>query len=173
MSRSQNWVFTLNNYTVEDEGRVAALVENGVASYVIYGREVGASGTPHLQGFVRFMERKRLVAVREAVGVRAHVEVAKHPSHAVEYCKKDGQFFEFGTIEFRKTGRRDEFQAFIDAVKSGVTDMSILRESHPNVTARYPRWCQEIILDNIKRSTDDHRESPTLSYTFLKDLLLL
>jgi len=156
MSRSQSWVFTLNNYTLHDEGHLASLVENGVAEYLIYGREVGESGTPHLQGFVRFLERKRLVAVRSALGSRAHVEVAKHPQQARDYCKKDGDFVEFGTIEFKRSGKRDEFQMFIDAVKSGVTSCAELRETHANVMARYPRWCQEIILDNCTRATQSH-----------------
>jgi hypothetical protein len=156
MSRSQNWVFTLNNYNVQDEGHLASLVENGVAEYLVYGREVGENGTAHLQGFVRFVERKRLVAVRSAISPRAHLEVAKHPQQARDYCKKDGDFVEFGTIEFRRAGKRDEFQLFIDAVKSGVTEMSELREAHANVTARYPRWCQEIILDNVTRASQSH-----------------
>lgn len=156
MSRSQSWVFTLNNYTVQDEGHLASLVENGLAQYVIYGREVGENGTPHLQGFVRFVERKRLVAVRGLISTRAHLEVAKHPQQARDYCKKDGDFFEFGTIDFKRSGKRDEFQMFIDAVKSGVTDMAVLRAEHANVTARYPRWCQEIILDNCARASQSH-----------------
>lgn len=156
MSRSQNWVFTLNNYSSLDESLLASLVDDGVAQYVCYGREVGESGTPHLQGFVRFLERKRLVAVRALLTPRAHCEVAKHPRQARDYCMKDGDYFEFGAIEFRTTGRRDEFQDFITAVKSGVTDMAVLRETHSNVTARYPRWCQEVVMDNAARAQDSH-----------------
>ena len=45
-SRSNNWCFTLNNYTDESQQKVRDL---GVgAEYLVFGRELGESGTPHL-----------------------------------------------------------------------------------------------------------------------------
>lgn len=89
MSRSRNFTFTQNNYPNTE------LVDNVECKYIIYGKEVGASGTPHLQGFITFRNQKTLkAAIKVLPG--CHVEVAKTVHAAIEYCKKDGDFTERG-----------------------------------------------------------------------------
>lgn len=57
----KNWMMTINNWTPADE---QAFVDNtGLYKCAIYGREVGASGTPHLQCFISFLVKKRATAV--------------------------------------------------------------------------------------------------------------
>lgn len=93
MSQSKHWCFTINNPTPEDEARLQALA----TTYLVYGREVGAAGTPHLQGYVAFPDRKRFGQVRTYLGGQAHVERCRGtPAQAATYCKKDGDFFERG-----------------------------------------------------------------------------
>lgn len=48
----KNWCGTVNNYSEVDFDMLKGLFASGVASYVVIGREVGQSGTPHLQVFV-------------------------------------------------------------------------------------------------------------------------
>ena len=91
MARSLNYVFTLNNY---DESDYDAL--NGSYRYHICGKEVGESGTPHLQGYVVFKTKKSLPQLKKLLP-RAHWEIRKG-SHeeARDYCKKEGDFIEDG-----------------------------------------------------------------------------
>lgn len=94
--RARGWCFTLNNFTEEDELRLVAPPDS--VKYVVYGHEVGESGTPHLQGAVWFKSVKSLAQVKEYVGATAHCEkVRGQPSQAIAYCKKDGAFVELGT----------------------------------------------------------------------------
>lgn len=72
-TRSRYWVFTLNNYTEADPDRISGLVSDGVASYVVIGKEVGANGTRHLQGYIEFSQRLRFSRVRNLLG-RCHIE---------------------------------------------------------------------------------------------------
>ena len=50
--KAKQWAFTLNNYTPNDVDRLAASNEDGSpavhedVAYIVFGREVGASGTP-------------------------------------------------------------------------------------------------------------------------------
>jgi len=82
-------VFTRNNY-------IGTLFEDTVScKYIIYGKEVGESGTPHLQGFVTFPEAKTLKTVIKLFN-GCHVEISKAPFQAIEYCKKEGAFVERG-----------------------------------------------------------------------------
>jgi len=99
MSRSRAYVFTVNNYTDEDEHQVWALPHyHGNVKYICVGKEVGESGTHHLQGYVYFNEKKSLKQLKEWFPT-AHFE-EKRGTHkqASDYCKKDGDFFEWGDL---------------------------------------------------------------------------
>lgn len=93
MSGSNRWrnvVFTLNNYTVEEQ---AMLVPNVDIKYIIYAEEVApGTGTPHLQGYCEFYKQLRQVKVKELLGRRAHIERRKGTQRqAIDYCKKINQ----------------------------------------------------------------------------------
>lgn len=97
---SQYWVFTLNNYTATEEKHILSLVvpqgnDGPVAQYLCVGREVGANGTPHLQGYIEFTSRTRFSTAKRHINARVHLEKRKgNASQAAEYCKKDGDYEE-------------------------------------------------------------------------------
>jgi hypothetical protein len=142
--QTKNYCFTLNNYT-DDELRALEELSASVA-YLIYGKEVGDSGTPHLQGFVQFRSRIRFDPAKAKISGRCHLERARDAQKARDYCTKDGDFTEFGTLSV--AGSRNDLEEFKMAVRSGSTDYSELRENHSKVFARYPRFCVEYIQDN-------------------------
>lgn len=139
--RGVNWVFTLNNYTpAEVEALIQYATLNPISCpYLVFGKEVGESGTPHLQGFIRFESRKELAAVKLVVGDRAHVELARSPKEAIQYCKKDGDVTEIGVFS-SDAGKRCDLEAFKDDVKSGTLNGNELMERHSKVYARYPKF---------------------------------
>jgi len=148
MSKSRNYCFTLNNYSENDLTLLSVLPPN--SSYLIYGKEVGESGTAHLQGFISFKHPVRFSHLKKLLPA-AHIESAKNPSNAIEYCKKDGDFYELGVPpKFRAgQGKRSDLRSLVDAVKQGETDRKKLREEHPEVCAKYPQFVQEILLDQL------------------------
>lgn len=158
MSRAKNWCFTLNNYTDADIARLAALGVGGdPVAYVIFGKEIGQSGTPHLQGFVQFENRLRINGVKEYVGDRAHVEAARDIQASIAYCKKEGFFTEVGELAGGR-GSRNDLDGFKESVRQGVTDFRLLREEHSKVWARFPRFCQEYVRDHIVRDKAEEHE---------------
>jgi len=92
--RSRNWVFTLNNYTDEDEDKIQHLA----TTYTLYGREVAPeTGTPHLQGFLCFINPIRRSSLVRWLP-RAFLSPANgSPEENELYCKKSGNYFEAGT----------------------------------------------------------------------------
>lgn len=95
--KSTAWVFTINNPTDEDRASIKEL--EPLCKYIVYGNEVGEKeGTPHLQGYLICLKESRRAALSKILK-RAYLEVArgKH-SEASDYCKKGGDYLEFGTL---------------------------------------------------------------------------
>lgn len=152
---AKHWSFTLNNYTQDDLDRLASA--HAEVDYLIFGKEVGASGTPHLQGTVCFRSRKRLPQVTSIIG-SAHCSVTRSLLGSINYCKKEGDWVEVGTNPLLKpppTGQRkegeSELEEFKKAVKEeGIRDPKTLRELHSSVCAAYPRFVDQYLEDNIE-----------------------
>jgi hypothetical protein len=141
------WCFTLNNYSPQEEQHIADQGrDNDAIVYLVAGREVGESGTPHLQGFVAFATRTNLTTVKSVLGARIHLEIARSsPAQASNYCKKDGDFLEYGTCPVGQ-GRRGDWDAYTDWVVSlgrVPTDLEIARD-FPGLYARYSGACRTI-----------------------------
>jgi hypothetical protein len=143
MSRAKHWCFTLNNYT---QANVDFIVDNAsFFDYVIFGREIGDSGTPHLQGFVSFPQRVRRPFCIEKIG-QAHFTVARNIDNSIQYCKKDGDFIEVG-VRPASSGSRNDLEAFKNAVVGGCHDMKKLRADFSDVCAKYPKFVQDFVHD--------------------------
>lgn len=100
---SKFWCFTLNNYSDEDEQTIAQWNVN----YVIYGKEIGDSGTSHLQGYLELEKKCRLGGVKK-LHERMHLEIRKGTqAEAIAYCKKDGNVVEFGVKSGGQGARTD------------------------------------------------------------------
>lgn len=147
--RSKYWCFTLNNYTPADEQRIKAL-EGTTGIYVVYGREVGENGTPHLQGFISFPDRKRMTYVKNKIG-QCHFSMARMVKESIAYCKKDGDVVEFGVPPQLNGGKRNDLEKFKEDVKAGMLDIKEIREKHSLVYARFKNFCHEYIRDQSPR----------------------
>jgi len=130
MSRSRNWIFTLNNYTDADVEQLRELGGGGRCLYLVFGRERGVGGTPHLQGYVRYPHAKLFSAVKHDVSERAHVQPARGTfAQASAYCKKELDFEEFGEGE-PEQGRRtdlDRFREWITTLSDRPATADIVR----------------------------------------------
>lgn len=80
------WCFTLNNYENIDISSIVLCFSNK-CKFAIVGKEVGDSGTPHLQGYCEFKTKCR---PKGLLSERIHWEKAKGNRDAnVDYCSKD------------------------------------------------------------------------------------
>lgn len=90
MKRSRNWAFTWNNYTEDDVKSTASWVTQFGFRCVMFGREVGKNGTPHLQGLFVTKTDKSWKQIKELLPPAVHFEAMYKPLEAnVTYCSKD------------------------------------------------------------------------------------
>lgn len=114
--RVRDVCFTLNNYT-EDEYNVIYTVLPSQVSYAIVGREIGDSGTPHLQGYISFKSAKTFTAIKKLIGNRCHIEARLGtPQQASEYCMKDNDYYEIGERP-KGQGNRTDLDVMRDVIK--------------------------------------------------------
>jgi len=147
--KNKRWVFTINNFGSGDVIRLRNLGRRigrradpptcqplpELVSYLIFARETGDSGTRHLQGYVEFRNRQRLSGIKRHIGARAHAEISRgSPIEASMYCRKDGDYEEFGIRMSGRTGRTD-----LDDVRRQI--VSGAREA--DIADQYfALWCQ-------------------------------
>lgn len=176
--RGKYWVFTLNNYTQADQDALEALSNTDQVSYLVYGREVApTTNTPHLQGYVIFTSAVRRSRAKSLLNNRAHLErAAGTPTQASDYCKKDGDFSEYGNLPPATRGRRsdwDRFREWVSDHPAGpISDRDLFAE-FPGLYARHRERIHEfigLIRDPIALTTTPPREG--WQSELVSDLLL-
>lgn len=91
ISPAKRWCFTLNNYSEDLIGIISSIVPQSADVYII-AKEVGESGTPHLQGYIEFKNKLRPMSLIPTS--RIHWEKAKGSKKSnFEYCSKEGNVF--------------------------------------------------------------------------------
>ncbi|ALE29743.1 replication associated protein [Anthevirus rigelis] len=128
----KSYCFTLNNYT-DGELELLRVVCSEEASYAVIGREVGETGTPHLQGYIRFKKAYRFSTIKDRYLPRCHIEVAAGDADSnFRYCSKDGDFTEFGErpTSGKSASRADLARSFVSYMDDGRSGM--VRFAHEN-----------------------------------------
>lgn len=127
--RSRGWCFTFNNYSDIDYCNLVSSFEaNSCMEYYVIGKEVGESGTPHLQGYIYLKNARSGNSIRNDFSKRIHWEERKGTHlQAAEYCKKDGDFREWGTAP-KGQGARTDLVQMTSRVSEGKSNKEILEE---------------------------------------------
>lgn len=137
--KATSWCYTLNNYTVAESVSLGDIE----CAYHVWGYEVGANGTPHIQGFIQLEKRVYLTGVKKLIP-RAHWEIMKGtPEQASEYCKKENDFVEKG--ELVKQGQRSDLKKATSMILSG-TDVRTVAIQCPEVFVRFGRGLRDLSL---------------------------
>lgn len=164
------WCFTLNNYTQLDLEHLHALAPT--VDYLVFGEETApTTGTLHLQGYVCFKTNHRLQSAKAALSPNPgiHVELKSTNSthlQASDYCKKDGNFEEFGLLPSQQQGRRTDW----DRYKEWITSLGRLPSKRelvahfPGLFARYRSACYEIARNTLPPIDFIGDEDPRLGW---------
>lgn len=147
--KSKYWVFTVNNPTPEEEKSLTATVvaAGSKITYLVFGRERGDSGTPHLQGYLELRNRVRLPSVKSLPGLgRAHLERRRGSADEADaYCRKeDPAPFSVGVIS-KGQGHRSDLEQIKSKIDEGKSQLEIADQ-------HFTQWVQ------YRRSFEAYRE---------------
>jgi len=118
--RYRAWCITINNYNDAHFQQLTAIK----TKYLVYGLEVGESGTPHIQAYMELPSARTLSALKKRLP-GAHLEPrVGTPEQAANYCKKDGEFTEIGEIS--QQGKRNDILDVCTSIKEGKSFEEIL-----------------------------------------------
>ncbi|AIF76248.1 Rep [Bat associated circovirus 8] len=145
LAPAYRWCFTLNNWTEEEYGLIESTCRS-LAKYLIIGKEVGESGTPHLQGFVNFKKKLRLSALKSLPGfTRAHVESARGTDvENQKYCRKQGAYLEIGVPSSR--GKSSTLTEAVATLQQNNGDLRAVAQMYPEVYIRHGRGLKDYVM---------------------------
>lgn len=157
---TKHWCLTLNNYTQQEQDILAQLCNSDKVTYAVIGKEVGESGTPHLQMHISFTKKLRLTSVKKLTSTRVHCEPNRGtPLESSTYCKKEGDFDEYGSVPVPQRGRTD-LMALIEAVEEGLSNEELSTE-HASAYAKYYKYvAHRRAIINEKKSFDINLSHP-------------
>lgn len=157
MSRVRAWCFTLNNYTEDEYANLKLIPVFLRTKYLILGREVGACGTPHIQGFVYFENNVSFATLKRYAGDRCHIEMKSKFStfeQCAAYCKKDNDFYEFGSCPLTQMQKgqmeKDRYEIAWTLAKSGNWEAI-----DPQIRIKHYSSLKNIHKDNLPKVADE------------------
>jgi len=152
MGRSEHWrrfCFTWNNYPADAEALLRRFYDEKTPAYMIVGKEVGESGTPHLQGYIHLKERMSFKRLKSFFPTM-HLEQAKGNAEQNKiYCSKDQNFFEMGTCpKSAGNASKESWKEILEASEKG--DWLFLKTKYPRV---WVTMSEKLISKRIPNTT--------------------
>lgn len=123
---SRCYCFTLNNYTDEDVEQLSAATMPVKA--IGWGREVGESGTPHLQGYLELTKPMRIAGLKKLGGAYAkmHLETRRGSrEEAIAYCGKEAPWEAHGNWDITQGSRTDLDITRQRALEGGMREVTL------------------------------------------------
>lgn len=123
VEKMRAWCFTINNYDEENW----KLLKEMDCTYLVMGKEMSSTGTPHIQGYIYFKNARTRNGISKTKEFkRAALFAAKGTAIDNEkYCKKEGrEVFEKGMMP--QQGERTDLLKLKDVIDKCGNDLSAL-----------------------------------------------
>lgn len=172
---ARRWTFTINNYSDDELSALQFITErlsDGSMEHlrgpyekwsnckaIIFEKEVGEQGTPHIQGYFEMNARITLPSLKQLPPLeRAHLEVARgtRPDNYA-YCSKTGDdVYEWHASDVDIDANRDTRNQW-DIIKRMIIDHSSfneIRDAYPETALRYEsglrKWIHESCQEELQ-----------------------
>lgn len=160
MSKSRNWCLTLNNPKEGETDKLIELAEDGKVTYLVIGNEEGEKGTPHCQIYLEYHTSVTMNSLKNMIGKRYHMEIRRGTGlEASEYCKKDGDWSEWGKLKNRN-GVRKDWGEVRNRMKEGSGIRELLDEGYNSL--QYLQYMEKV----AKYSEEPRSEKPLVIWLY-------
>ncbi len=159
---SRRWVFVINNYNDEQEAFVKQWT---LPEYLVVGKEVGDSGTPHLQGYCVFRNMMAADTLQRHLSSKGAWPGAWHkparggPAANLKYSSKENLIVEHGQPppDENAKGSKPKDSSLADYARAvrRRTGLHQLWEEHSSVMIRYNGGCA-----SMRAHYAEQREKP-------------
>lgn len=142
MSRVRNWCF-VSFVNLEWE----ALIGDEIL-YICFGKEICPDTKRlHWQGYAEFSKQNTKKRVKELFGSNEiHVDPRRGTQkQAIDYCKKDGDFYEFG--ELKKQGKRTDMTSVREMIQDGFTNSEIAGMATSWQSINFTQKLREMLIE--------------------------
>ena len=146
MASGRTWVFTVNNYAEEDINWVMNLE----CVKVCCAKEVGESGTPHLQGAVTFKRMYRLAGLKK-LNTKAHWEKAL-ATQDFNYCKKAGSEVIRDENNI-KQGKRTDIEEIRDCLEAGDDIQQVHKKARSMQAVQFAKSWFNVMGNHLPKNT--------------------
>lgn len=159
------WCFTA--YSYPEVADAVASGDDTIGYYKFQEEQCPDTGRTHWQGYIEFNQKIGLRAVQRVIGGRPHLEPARDPVAAKDYCSKEDTRalaavpVEWGVFRGKRQGERTDIHVAAESVLAAGSTHEII-SSDPGLYAKYHRGLEAVTQRSIppRRSTDD---GPTCS----------
>lgn len=147
-SRFRRFCFTWNNYPLDAEEQLRCFFERKHGVYLVFGREVGESGTPHLQGYIHLAHAITFRALKSALPA-LHFERARGSGQQNrDYCTKDSDFVEIGSLPAEKgDAGKEAWSTILRKAEEG--DWAWIKNQYPRVWIHSYQKLQSLRRPNL------------------------
>lgn len=147
--RVRRWLWVENNPTSKPT------FDPAWCSFLIYSKEVGDSGTPHWQGYIRLKSPTNLTKMKQWNKRAFFCAVRGTEAQNITYISKNPIEGPFRFGEEEKPGKRSDLLLAIDAINDG-DKMSEIAKNNPEVFVRYYKGLQTYANITRPMSHIDH-----------------
>lgn len=160
INRMRAVTWTLNNYTEEE----ILHINNGPFKFLVYQKETGANGTPHLQGYAQANYAVAFTQWKKLISPRAHLAQPKgSPRENYDYCTKedtrDAGAIPFVIGDVPQPGQRTDLEGLVAMAKDPNKRMRDIVDANPEVYLKYHKG-----IDKIRTIFTAPRDFPTEVY---------
>lgn len=148
MTRARSYLLTINNPDSVE------LAQHSQEKYAVWQKERGEQGTEHLQIYIQMRTAVRISSVKDLYP-RAHIEVARSPAKAMEYCSKEDTRIEgpWERGEKPQQGARTDIEECVDQIMSDLGKKRPLMTAatvHTNAMAKFHRGIMHVVNSRIQ-----------------------
>ena len=152
--KHRQWCVCVLNYTSEQYDAIIERAKQGKYKYIVVGKEIcPTTGTPHIHIYLELKSSRSFNSIRKEFWKSNTKPRYKNstPAQAANYCKKDGDWWEHGTIS--QQGKRNDIMIAKDLIQSGGTMRELFDVTTSYQALKYAELANKYLEPSRKKKT--------------------